>query len=106
MGELSASRAHELKQPIAATVVNASACFRWLKRDKPDLEEACAATRRIVKDQNRAAEMIDRLQSLYKKSAPKRELVEMNEIVHGMVALLRGEANRYAVSIRTDLAAD
>jgi PAS domain S-box-containing protein len=106
MGELTASLAHELKQPIAATVMNANACFRWLKRDKPDLEEACAATRRIVEDQNRAADMIDRLRSLYKKSAPKRELAQMNEIVHEIVALLRGEANRYAVSMRTDLAAD
>jgi PAS domain S-box-containing protein len=106
MGELTASLAHELKQPIAATVMNASACFLWLKRDKPDLEEARMAISRIMEDQNRAADMIERLRSLYKKSAPKRELVEMNEIVHEMVVLLRGEANRYAVSMRTDLAAD
>jgi C4-dicarboxylate-specific signal transduction histidine kinase len=106
MGELTASLAHELKQPIAATVMNADACFRWLKRDKPDLEEACAATRRIVEDQNRAAEMIDHLRTLYKKSPPKRELVEVNEIVHEMVVLLRGEAYRCAVSMRMDLAAD
>lgn len=106
MGELTASLAHELKQPIAATVMNANACFLWLKRDKPDLEEACAAISTIVEDQNRAADMIERLRSLYKKSAPKRELVEMNEIVHEMVVLLGGEANRYGVSMRTDLAAD
>jgi PAS domain S-box-containing protein len=106
MGELTASLAHELKQPIAATVMNANVCFRWLKRDKPDLEEACAATKRIVEDQKRAADMIERLRSLYKKSPPKRELVQVNEIVHEMVVLMRGEANRYAVSIRTDLAAD
>jgi signal transduction histidine kinase len=106
MGELTASLAHELKQPIAATITNANACFRWLKRDKPDLEEACAAISTIVEDQNRAADMIERLRSLYKKSAPKRELVEMNEIVHEMVVLLGGEANRYGVSMRTDLAAD
>jgi PAS domain S-box-containing protein len=105
MGELSASLAHELKQPIAATVMNAKTCFRWLKRDKPDLEKACAATSRIVEEQNRAAEMIDHLRSLYKKSPPKRELVDVNEVVHEMVVLLRGEANRYAASMRTDLAA-
>jgi len=105
MGELSASLAHELKQPIAATVMNANACIRWLKRDKPDLEEACAATRRIVEDQKRAAEMIDHLRALYKKSPPKRELVEVNEVVHEMVVLLRGEASRYSVSMHTDLAA-
>ena len=106
MGELTASLAHELKQPIAATVMNANASIRWLKRDKPDLERAYAATSRIVEDQKRAADMIERLRSLYKKSYPKRELVEINEIVHEMVVLLRGEANRYAVSMRTDLAAD
>ena len=106
MGELTASLAHELKQPIAATITNANACFRWLKRDKPDLEEACAATSRIVVEQKRAAEIIDHLRSLYKKSDPERELVEMNEIVHEMVVLLRGEADRHAVSMRTDLAAD
>jgi PAS domain S-box-containing protein len=106
MGELTASLAHELKQPIAATVINANTCIRWLKRDKPDLEKACAATDRIVEDQKRAADIIEHLRSLYKKSLPKRESVEMNETVHGMVVLLRGEANRYAVSIRTDLAAE
>ena len=105
MGELTASLAHELKQPIAATITNANACFRWLKRDKPDLEEACAATRRIVADQKYAADIIERLRSLYKKSPPKRELVEMNEIVHEMAVLLQGEANHYGVSVRTDLAA-
>jgi His Kinase A (phospho-acceptor) domain len=106
LGELTASLPHELKQPIAASVMNANACVRWLKREKPDLEEACAATSRIVEDQNRAADLIERLQSLYKKSAPKRELVEVNEIVHEMLVLVRGETYRYAISTRTDLAAD
>jgi signal transduction histidine kinase len=69
------------------------------------LEEALAATSRIVKNLNRAAEMIEHLRSLYKKSPPKRALVEMNEIVHEMAVLLQGEANRYGVSVRTDLAA-
>jgi PAS domain S-box-containing protein len=106
MGELTASLGHELKQPIAATVINANACIRWLKRDKPDLEKAYAATSRIVAEQKRAAAIIDHLRSLYKKSAPKRELVEVNEIVHEMVVLLRGEAHRHAVSMRIDLAVD
>jgi PAS domain S-box-containing protein len=106
MGELTASLAHELKQPIAATVMNANTCFRWLNRDKPDLEEACAATRRIVEDQKRAADVIDHLRSLYKKSPPKRESVEVNEIVDEMIVLLRIEANQHAVSIRADLAAN
>ena len=95
MGELAASLAHEIKQPIAATVTNANACLRWLNRDQPDLEEIREAANRIVEDGKRAGDIIDRLRSLYKKSPPQRELVEVNEIVHEMVTLLRGEANRY-----------
>jgi PAS domain S-box-containing protein len=106
MGELAASLSHELKQPIAATITNANTCMRWLKRDQPDLKEACEATKRIVEDGKRAGDVIERLRSLYKKSPPKRELVEVNEIVREMVVLLRGEANRYGVSIRTDIATD
>ena len=106
MGELTASFAHELKQPIAATVTNAKTCMLWLKRDQPDLEEACGAASRIVEDGKRAGDIIERLRSLYKKSPPKRELVDVNEIVQEMVVLLRGEANRYAVSVRADLATE
>jgi PAS domain S-box-containing protein len=106
LGEMAASLSHELKQPITATISNANASMRWLKRDKPDLEEACEASERIVEDGKRAADIIDRLRSLYKKAPPKRELAEINEIIGEMVVLLRGEANRYGASIRTNLAAD
>ena len=106
MGELTASLAHEIKQPIAATVMNAQACLRWLMGDQPNLDEVREAADRIMKDGNRASDIIERLRLFYKKSPPKRELAEVNEIVQEMVGLLRGEANRYAVSIRTDLAAD
>ena len=106
MGELAASLAHEIKQPIAATVTNANTCLRWLDRDQPDLDEIREAAIRIVEDGKRAGDIIDRLRSLYKKSPPQRELVEVNEVVHEMVALLRGEANRYGATVRTDLAAD
>jgi len=106
LGEMAASLSHELKQPITATISNAKACMRWLKRDKPELEEAREASERIVEDGRRAADIIDRLRSLYKKAPAKRELAEINEIIGEMVVLLRGEANRYGVSIRTSLAAD
>ncbi|MGA9963632.1 MAG: two-component regulator propeller domain-containing protein, partial [Terriglobales bacterium] len=106
MGELTASLAHELKQPITASVTNANACMRWLNREQPDVERASEAAKRIVGDGKRAGDIIERLRSLYKKSPPKRELVDVNDIVREMVVLLRGEANRYAVSIRMDLAAD
>jgi PAS domain S-box-containing protein len=106
MGELSASLAHEIKQPIAAAVTNAQTCLLWLERDRPDLDEIRAAAERIVQDGTRAGEIIGRLRELYKKSPPQRELVDIGEIVGEMVRLLRGEANRYGVSIRTDLATD
>jgi PAS domain S-box-containing protein len=107
MGELAASLSHELKQPIAAAILNASACLRWLKRDQPDVEEAREATMRIVNDGNRAAEIIDRLRSFYKKaSPPERELLDVNDVVREMLVLLRGEANQNSVSMRTELSSD
>src|SRR5882762_2128116 len=107
MGELAASLSHELRQPITAAITNANTCLRWLKRDQPDVEEAREATMRIVKDGNRAAEIIDRLRSFYKKgSPPERELVDVNEVVREMLELLRSEANRYPICMRTDLAAE
>jgi len=107
MGELAASLSHELKQPIAAAITNAKTCLRWLAREQPDMEEAREATMRVVKDGNRAAEIIDRLRSFYKKGAPlERELVDVNEVVREMLDLLRSEANRYSICMRTDLAAE
>ena len=106
LGELAASISHELKQPIAAAITNASAGLRWLRRNQPNVEEAGEAIERIVKDGTRAAEIIDRLRSLYKKSPPQRESLDLKEVVREMVVLLRSEANRDAVSIRTDFAAD
>jgi PAS domain S-box-containing protein len=106
LGELAASVSHELKQPIAAAMINAQTCVRWLKRDQPDVDEALEATMRLVKDGTRATEIIDRLRSLYKKSPPQRELVDVNEIVREMPALLWGEANRYSIVTRLDLAPD
>jgi signal transduction histidine kinase len=107
MGELAASLAHELKQPITAAITDAQTCLRWLTRDQPDVEEARKATLRTVKDNTRAAELIDRLRSLYKKGAPpERESVDVNELVREMLVLLRSEANRHSISIRTDLAVE
>ncbi len=106
MGELTASLAHEVNQPIAAAVTNANTCLRWLTRDQPDLEEARAAAMRIVKDGTRAAEIISRIRLLFKKGPPERELVDVNEVIREMIVLLRGEATRYSISFRTGLAAD
>src|SRR6202007_204728 len=106
MGELVASISHELAQPLTVTTANAKASLRWLQRAPPDRPEQRKGTERIVEAGSLASEIINRLRSLYKKSAPKRELVAINEVIGEMVLLLRGEANEYAVSIRTDFAAD
>ena len=106
LGELVASISHELAQPITATTNNAKASLRWLQRDPPDLTQVRKGTERIIEAGTFASEIINRLRSLYKKAPPKRELVAINEVIGEMVLLLRSEANEYAVSIRTDLAAD
>jgi PAS domain S-box-containing protein len=106
MGELTASLAHEVNQPITAVVADASACLRWLTRDDPDMEEARQSALRIVKDAARAADIISRIRLLFKKSIPQRELVDVNEVIREMIVLLRGEATRYSISIRTELAPD
>ena len=106
MGELTASLAHEVNQPIAAAVTNANTCLRWLTRDHPDLEEAREAAMRIVKDGTRAAEIISRIRLLFKKGTPDWELVDINEVIREMIVLLRGEATRYNIAVQTDLAAD
>jgi PAS domain S-box-containing protein len=106
MGELTASLAHEVNQPIAAAVTSANSCYRWLAGDVPNIEKARAAAMRIVNDGTRAAEIISRIRLLFQKGASQQELVDVNEIIREMIVLLRGEATRYSMSVRTDLAAD
>ncbi len=99
MGELTASLAHEIKQPITAAVINARTCLRWLGRDEPDVSEAREAASRLVTDVTRAADSF-----LFKKGALHRELVDVSELIREMIVLLRNEAARYSISIRSDLA--
>jgi PAS domain S-box-containing protein len=106
MGELTASLAHEVNQPIAAAITNANTCLRWLTRDRPDLEEAREAAMRIVKDGTRAAEIVSRIRLVFKKGAPERELVDVNNVIREMIVLLRGEATKHHISFRTELAAE
>lgn len=106
MGELTASVAHEVNQPIAAAVTNAKTCLRWLTRDHPDVEEARAAAMRIVNDGTRAAEIIKRMRLLFKKQTSERELLDVNEVIQEMVVLLRGEAMRHSISVKTELEAE
>jgi len=103
MGELAASLAHEIKQPIAAAATNAKTGLRWLQREPSDIGEAREALSRIVKDVSRAADIIDRNRSLYRRGIPQREMVNLNELIREMTALLRDAANRHSISMHADL---
>ena len=102
MGELTASLAHEIKQPIGAAVTNAEACFRLLDRDQPDILEAREAALEMVKDARRAADIIDRVRLLYQKGSSHLDAVDVNEVIQEMVMMLQNEANRHSVAIGTD----
>jgi C4-dicarboxylate-specific signal transduction histidine kinase len=102
---MAASLAHEIKQPIAAAITSANSCIEWLAHEPPNLDRARAAAARIDKYGNRAAEIIDRIRSFYKKSPPQRELIDVNGIIDEMLTLLEGEATRSSIAMRTDLSA-
>jgi len=105
LGELTASLAHEIKQPIGAAVTNAEACVRLFDRDQPDIPEAREAALEMVKDARRAADIIDRVRSLYQRGSSELEAVDVNEIIREMAVMLQNEAHRRSVAIHTDLAA-
>jgi C4-dicarboxylate-specific signal transduction histidine kinase len=106
MGELTASLAHEVKQPIAAAITDTNTCLRWLSRDQPDLNEARTAASRSVQAAKRASEIINRVRLLFKKDSRQRELVDLNDIIREMVLLLHSETIQFAVFVRTELAGD
>jgi len=106
MGELTASLAHEIKQPIGAAVTNAEACVRSLDRAQPDIGEAREAALEMAKDARRAAEIIDRVRSLYQKGSSQLETIEVNEVIGEMVVMLQNEADRHSVRMRTELAGE
>jgi signal transduction histidine kinase len=104
MSELTASLAHEIKQPIGAAVTNAEVCLRLLNRNEPDVPDAREAALEMANDARRAAEIIDRVRSLYQKGSSQLELVDVNEAIAEMLIMLRNEANRHSVTMRTHLA--
>jgi PAS domain S-box-containing protein len=106
MGELTASLAHELSQPISGAITNANVCLRKLGHDRPDLDEVRDAVTRIERDTKRAAEMVAKIRSQFERGTLSREVMDVNEINRETVALLRGEAMRHNISVRTELAAD
>jgi PAS domain S-box-containing protein len=105
MGQLAASLAHEINQPIAGASINAHACLRYLKRDQPDLDAAGQAASRMIRDVNRAADIISRIRRFFRKGAPTQESVDVNEVIREMVVLLSNEITQHLISVRTELAA-
>jgi C4-dicarboxylate-specific signal transduction histidine kinase len=104
MGELAASIAHEINQPLAAIVNNGSACLRWLAADAPNLEEAREAARDIVRDGNRAGEVITRIRTLLRKTETEKTRLDINQTVQEVVLLTQNEAVRKGVALRMELA--
>lgn len=106
MGELAASIAHEVSQPLTAVVANSNACIRWLARDAPNLEEAHQALFRIAKEAHRASEVINRIRTFLKRSPPEKVRVDINDLIRDTIALVRGEIVKNQVLLQTDLGAD
>jgi PAS domain S-box-containing protein len=104
MGQLTASIAHEVKQPIAATATNAGAALRWLGARPANLEEAKQALDRIANDATRAGDIIDRIRDLTKKAPARKDSVDINEAIREVIELTHGEAVKTGVSVRTRLA--
>ena len=103
MGELTASLAHEVNQPLSAVVANGNACLRWLLADPPNLAKAREAAERIVRDGKDAGEIVRRVRALFERTAVERVAVDLNEVVGEVLRLLRGDAARRHVIVETDL---
>jgi len=106
MGELTASIAHEVNQPLSGVVINANACLRWLASSEPNLKEAREALQRIIRDGKRAGDVIVRIRALSRKGETKKERLDMNEAIEEVLALAQGQLRRDRVALRTKLAAD
>lgn len=104
LGELTASVAHEVNQPLAAIVTNANACLRWLGGAQPNFVEARHAVERIIKDSYRASDVISHVRSLVKKAPPRNDLVDLNEVILEVLALAHTEARRNRVALKHELA--
>jgi len=104
LGELAASIAHEINQPLAAIAADASACLNWLTRSRPDLDMARAALTGVVSDSLRAGEVVHRIRQLATKSDPQRTQLQLNDVIHEVVPLVRREVRDHDVSLRLDLA--
>ncbi len=103
MGELTASIAHEINQPLTAVVTHGHACVEWLSANPPNLEKTRQTIERIIQDGTRAGAVLSRIRALFKKEAPAKDWFDMNEVIHELTVFLHDEAVRRHISIRTDL---
>ncbi len=106
MGELAASIAHEINQPLVGVVTNANACLEWLAAAPPDLREARKAVQRIARDGKRAGEVIARIRALLKKGEPIRAPLDLNDVIRETIAIMQPELNRQRVTLRRELASE
>jgi C4-dicarboxylate-specific signal transduction histidine kinase len=106
LGELTASIAHEVNQPLAAAVINGNACLRWLADEPPNLDEARQAVTRLVKDANRASEIIAQVRALTKGSPPRKDWLAINDIILATVSLIDSEILQNNMLLHTELADD
>jgi C4-dicarboxylate-specific signal transduction histidine kinase len=104
MGELTASIAHEISQPLTAVVTHGHACVEWLSASPPNLEKARLTADRIIQDGTRAGAVLSRIRALFKKEAPAKGWFDMNELIHELTVFLREEAQRRHISMETELA--
>jgi signal transduction histidine kinase len=106
MGELAASIAHEVSQPLSGVVLNGNACMRWLAGDSPNLDEAREAAQRIIRDGQRASKVIARIRALSRKTETAMEPLDLNDAIEEVVVLAQGQLRQHRVAIRTKLAVD
>lgn len=106
MGELTASIAHEVTQPLTGILTNGNACFHWLASTPPNVEKARSTVERIIRDSNRASEIIRDIRTLAKKAEPHQEPVAMNDLIRRTLTLASGEIRRHEVELQTALADD
>lgn len=103
LGELTASIAHEVNQPLAGLVTSSNACLRWLSQNPPNIDKARRSIERIIDDANRASQVIQRIRSLARSEAPKREVIDINEAVAEAIALAKSEIERHGIALRINL---
>src|SRR6267154_426438 len=104
MGEMAVSITHEVTQPLTGIITNGNACLHWLAGATPNLEKARAATERIIRDGNRASDVINGIRSLVKKTPPREDPVDVNDLIRKTITLTAGEMSRNNVELDTELA--